>query len=131
MKLFWNKTELEEKFVLTEAEINLLSKRSNANKFGVAVLMKYVQHKRKYPSEKKEIPLDLVKYIANKLNISAEEYRYYKLDLRNSEYRKQRYIIRKYYSLKVRTKNTSVYIANKYNSYIFRWLGGECYSLPI
>ncbi len=38
MKLFWNKTELEEKFVLTEAEIKLLSKRSNANKLGMYLL---------------------------------------------------------------------------------------------
>ena len=100
MKLFWKKIELEEKFILTKAEINLLSKRSNTNKLGMAVLLKYVQHERKFPSEKKEIPLDLVKYIGNQLNISSKEYRYYKLDLRNSEFCKQRYIIRKYYSLK-------------------------------
>ena len=100
MKLFWNQIELEEKFILTKEENQLLINRTSVNKIGFAVLMKYVQYERRFPLKKKEIPISFVNFIANQINISSDMFKTYDLNLKNGEYRRQRAKIRKLYSIK-------------------------------
>ena len=51
MKLFWERSELEVSFILKDEEKELLTNRTNINKLGFAVLMKFVQYERRFPNK--------------------------------------------------------------------------------
>jgi len=100
MKLFWEQSELELYFTLNTEEKKLLAKRTDTNKLGCAVLMKFVQYDRKFPTKKNEIPHLLIKYIAEQLDLSHELFKNYSFNLNSGEYRKQRAIIRRFYNIR-------------------------------
>ncbi len=100
MKLFWEHSELELKFTLTDEEKSLLLNRTNTNKLGFAILMKFVQYERRFPNKIKEIPILLIKYISEQLKIPDDEFKKYNLDLKRREMQRQRAIIRKFYNVK-------------------------------
>ena len=100
MKLFWEQSELESNFTLNSAEKKLITNKTNINKLGFTVLMKYVQYEHRFPKKRKEIPVALIKFISVQLHISADTFKNYKLDLKNSEYKSQRAAIRKFYNIK-------------------------------
>ena len=100
MKLFWEQSELEVNFTLNTAERKILSNRTNVNKLGLAILMKYFQYEHRFPNKRKEIPILLIKYIAEQLNISAEEFKNYNIQTNKREIKRQRAIIRQFYNIR-------------------------------
>jgi len=100
MKLFWERSELEVSFILKDEEKELLTNRTNINKLGFAVLMKFVQYERRFPNKRKEIPIPLIKYISEQLKIPADEFKRYSLDIKRREIQRHRAAIRKFYNIK-------------------------------
>jgi len=100
MKLFWSQSELKENFTLNNKDLIVLANRGYKNRLGLAILMKYVQHERKFPSKRKEVPLQIVNYISVQLEIDPAEFKKYDFENNNREIKRHRAFIRKYYSLK-------------------------------
>ena len=100
MKLFWEQSELEVNFTLNTSERKILSNRTNVNQLGLAILMKYVQYEHRFPNKRKEIPIPLIKYIAEQLNISAEEFKNYNIQTNKREIKRHRAIIRQFYNIR-------------------------------
>ena len=90
MKLFWEQSELESNFTLNDKESKLLSNRTSINKLGLVILMKYVQYERRFPNKRKEIPIPLIKYIAEQLRIPTDEFKNYSLDINRREIQRHR-----------------------------------------
>jgi len=100
MKLFWDQSELELNFTLNAEETKLLAKRTDTNKLGLAILLKYVQLEHHFPKKRKEIPIPLIKYVADQLKIPAEKFKNYSIDINRREIQRHRIIIRDYCNIK-------------------------------
>ncbi|GLB61944.1 hypothetical protein NCCP133_40730 [Cytobacillus sp. NCCP-133] len=75
MKRNWNEEELLEHFMLLPNERHLvLSKKSNANRLGFAVLLKYFQQEARFPNKKQDVPEDIVQHLANQIDASIEDF---------------------------------------------------------
>ncbi|KIL73923.1 Tn3 family transposase [Bacillus badius] len=75
MKRNWNEEELLEHFMLLPNERHLvLSKKSNANRLGFAVLLKYFQQEARFPNKKQDVPKDIVQHLANQIDASIEDF---------------------------------------------------------
>lgn len=65
MKRNWSKKELDEHFTLLPSENHLvLSKKTDANRLGFAVLLKYFQQEAQFPSQKQDVPKVVVQHLA-------------------------------------------------------------------
>lgn len=75
MKRNWSQLELEEQFTLFPHEINLImSKRTNANRLGFAILLKYFQQEARFPNDKQDIPTAVVQYVANQIDVAVTDF---------------------------------------------------------
>ncbi|WP_305927772.1 Tn3 family transposase [Bacillus mycoides] len=75
MKRNWSQIELEEQFSLFPNEINLImNKRTNANRLGFAILLKYFQQEARFPNDKHDVPTVVVQYVANQINASVTDF---------------------------------------------------------
>ena len=75
MKRNWSQLELEEQFTLFPNEINLImSKRTNANRLGFAILLKYFQQEARFPNDKQDIPTAVVQYVANQIDAVVTDF---------------------------------------------------------
>ncbi|MGW5983867.1 Tn3 family transposase [Bacillus mycoides] len=77
MKRNWSQIELEEQFSLFPNEINLImNKRTNANRLGFAILLKYFQQEARFPNDKHDVPTVVVQYVANQINAAVTDLLY-------------------------------------------------------
>ncbi len=68
MKKSWTEEELLENYMLLPNERHLvLSKKTNANRLGFAVLLKYFQKEARFPSEKQDISKGIVQHLAHQI----------------------------------------------------------------
>nr|WP_255258009.1 DUF4158 domain-containing protein [Bacillus toyonensis] len=75
MKRNWSQIELEEQFSLFPNEINLImNKRTNANRLGFAILLKYFQQEARFPNDKHDVPTVVVQYVANQIDIAGTDF---------------------------------------------------------
>lgn len=79
MKKNWNEDELLADFVLMPNELHLsMVNKTEANRLGFALLLKYFQQEAKFPSKKQDVPKVIIEYIAKQLDVPPnrfEEYR--------------------------------------------------------
>lgn len=85
MKRQWDAEELVENFTLLPTEMALLSNKSEENRLGFAVLLKFFQMEAKFPRTKQEIPKQIVSYIARLLSVSPKQYGEYSFNGRTIE----------------------------------------------
>jgi TnpA family transposase len=71
MKRNWVLEDLIEHFTIMPNEQAQLSNKAGATRLGFAVLFKFFQYEAKFPSNKGDIPKDVLLYIAKQLNLEA------------------------------------------------------------
>ncbi len=74
VKANWDTEELIENWTLLPTELNLVSSKVGANQIGFAVLLKYFQIYARFPNSTKEIPDNIISYIAQQLQIPSDSY---------------------------------------------------------
>ncbi len=84
MKRQWDATELIENFTLLAEEMALLENKSEENRLGFAVLLKFFQISARFPRNKQEVPKVVVSYIARLLGLSPRQYSQYEWEGRTS-----------------------------------------------
>ncbi|NEO34416.1 MAG: Tn3 family transposase [Symploca sp. SIO3C6] len=77
MKRNWQPEELIEHWTLLPSELALLTKKTATNRLGIALLLKYFQYEGHFPTSKTEIPLDVIRYLAELLEVSPHKFDYY------------------------------------------------------
>jgi hypothetical protein len=77
LKRQWDATELVEHFTLMPEEMALLENKSEENRLGFAVLLKFFQLEARFPRAKHEVPKLVVSYIASLLGLSSRLYKQY------------------------------------------------------
>ena len=84
MKQRWTSDELNNYWTLTNEETELVNKTSKTdyNRIGYAVLLKYFQIEGKFPHRKQEIPDVVVEHIAQQLKVQSNEFKRYELQER-------------------------------------------------
>jgi len=86
MKRQWLPDELVEHFTLTPSELDLLTNRTGSTRLGFAVLLKCFQHEGRFPRYRYEVPLAVVDFVAQQLDLSAALLREYKWKGRSIKY---------------------------------------------
>ncbi len=91
---FLSKNELIEYFTLSQSERNLLPNiREEKNQIGFAILLKSFIYLGYVPKEKHEIPLAVVTFIANQIDINIDKFKNY--GWKNRVWKRHLSIIRK------------------------------------
>lgn len=75
MKRNWDTKELEDHFTILPSERHLVMvKKTNANRLGFAVLLKYFQQEARFPNQKQDVPSVVVQHLADQVNASIEDF---------------------------------------------------------
>lgn len=77
MKRNWQPEELVEHWTLLPNELGLLIQRTDSNRLGFALLLKFFQSTGRFPQQRQEIPTSVVRYVAKQLNLSPSSYANY------------------------------------------------------
>ncbi|MEM9541181.1 MAG: Tn3 family transposase [Cyanobacteria bacterium P01_E01_bin.42] len=77
MKCNWQPEELIEHWTLLPDELALLTKKTDVNRLGMALLLKYLQYEGRFPISKSEIPKEAIAYVAQLLKIDPEKFARY------------------------------------------------------
>jgi TnpA family transposase len=77
MKRRWNRDELIETFTLQPDEVALLTSRTDHNRLGFAVLLKFFEHEGCFPQHSSEVPDALISYLAEQLSVPKEAFNQY------------------------------------------------------
>ena len=88
MKKNWDLEELIESFTFMPNELDLLKDKTKETQLGFAVLFKFFQYKARFPSNKKEVPKDIISFISKQLNLKSILFDSYKWDGRTIMYHK-------------------------------------------
>lgn len=74
MKRNWQPEELIEHWTLIPTELDLLTKKTDNSRLGIALLLKYFQYEGRFPTSKADIPRDVVCYVAQLLKIPPDKF---------------------------------------------------------
>jgi TnpA family transposase len=111
MKRQWSDEELTESWTLSTAETKLLSNVSNANKLGVALLLKFFEMEGRFPVLKGDVPKAVIKFLAVKLGVSIEDWFDFEYDWQGRNSRNHRSFIRSYFGFRESTVADSDQVA--------------------
>jgi len=116
LKKSWTEEELLENYMLLPNERHLvLSKKTNANRLGFAVLLKYFQKEARFPSEKQDISKDIVQHLAHQIDALPEDFfEHYRWGGKERSYTDHRKIIRDLFGFRE--------ITSKDNLQLIQWL---------
>jgi hypothetical protein len=78
LKSQWEIDELIEHFILRPEEFALLSGSSAVNQLGLAVLLKFFQYEARFPTSPKEVPDEIIDFLARQLGLDAALFADYK-----------------------------------------------------
>ncbi len=88
MKRNWATDELIEVFTLTPNNHELLGNKAGATRLGFAILLKFFQIEAKFPTNRNEIPHDVVLFIAKQVRLPQSLFDKYKWGGRSFIYHK-------------------------------------------
>lgn len=94
MKQLWDRNDLEERFTLTETEMDLLPGRSSVNTLGFSILLKYLQNEGHFPEKKSRIPKMIILFMAEQLSLDPGDFERFRWNGR--EHKRQKAEIRKF-----------------------------------
>ncbi len=99
MKKNWTEDEILANFMLMPNELHLsMGNKTEVNRLGFAVLLKYFQQEAKFPSKKQDIPKTMIEYIAKQLGTSPDRFDEYSWDGKEKTYTRHRKNIRGFFS---------------------------------
>ena len=115
MKRNWQPEELVEHWTLLPDELALLVNKSNHNRLGFALLLKFFQLEARFPYYQHEVPQVVISQVAKQLGVIAEIY--LKYDWNGRTIKRHRAQIRNIFGFREATAKDSQYIA--------QWLTGQ------
>jgi len=122
MKRNWSLEELIEHWTILPKEQKLLSKKSGTNKLGLALLLKFYKYQGRFPALKREIPLPVVSFVAQQLNIDSRKFDKYNFDGRTIKI--HRAMIRNFLRIREATlldqEDLKKWLANQVLAYEFK-----------
>jgi hypothetical protein len=86
MKRHWTHDELEAEWRVWPDEDLLIKDKRGSTRIGFAVLLKFFQHEGRFPSDPKEVPSEIVTYLAGQVGVEAEAWATYPWEGRSVEY---------------------------------------------
>jgi TnpA family transposase len=86
MKREWHVEELIEHWTMLPQEHKLLGNKSGPTRLGFVVLLKYFQYEGRFPRHPREVPSEIVTYIAQQLALEPETWNHYDWDGRAIKY---------------------------------------------
>lgn len=86
MKRHWTHDELEAEWRVWPDEESLIKDKRGSTRIGFAVLLKFFQHEGRFPSDPKEVPSEVVNYLAGQVGVGAEAWAAYPWEGRSVEY---------------------------------------------
>lgn len=86
MKRHWELDELVEHWTLLPNELALVGNKTDPNRLGFAVLLKFFQIEARFPVEPQEVPDVVVQYIAQLVGVLPEKYGEYDWNGRTTKY---------------------------------------------
>lgn len=99
MKQDWEVEELIEYWTLLPSEMALLRNKTGAKRIGFAVCFKYFQLFSQFPEDLPQIPVVVINYIANQINVSSSLYLEYDWQERSSRYHREQ--IREFFGFRL------------------------------
>ena len=105
MKRNWKKEELEQQWTLFSLERELLKGRTGATRLGFAVLMKFFQVEGRFPENPREVAKEVIRFIADQLELSHKAWREYPWGKRTATYHRDE--IREFFSFRKGLKEDS------------------------
>ncbi len=101
LKRNWTEEELLTDFILMPDELNLLmGNRTEANRLGFALLLKYFQQEAKFPTTKQDIPRVIIEYIAKQIDVSPDKFEEYGWGGKEKTYTRHRNTIREFFGFR-------------------------------
>ena len=88
MKKNWDLEELIEYITFMQNELDLLKDKTKETQLGFAILFKFFQYEARFPSNKKEVPKDIISFISKQLNLKSILFDSYKWNGRTIMYHK-------------------------------------------
>ncbi len=86
MKRRWTVDELVDHWTLHVDELSMAaSARTASNQLGVALLLKWFQHEGQFPKRKQDVPLEVIDFLAQQLNVEPGMFKSYPLQGRTVE----------------------------------------------
>ena len=98
MKRNWELDELIEHFTLIPQEMRLIGTKTGEIRLGFAVMLKYFQYEGQFPTQKNQIPLVVVDYIAKQINCASELFLLYDWSARVTSYHRSQ--IREFFGVR-------------------------------
>ena len=95
MKRNWTRDQLEQQWILFSKEQKLLKNKTGPTRLGFAVLMKYFQVAGRFPDNPGEVPRDVIRFIADQIDIPWKVWRKYQWNGRAAQYHRSE--IREYF----------------------------------
>lgn len=86
MKRHWTHDELEAKWKIWPNEWPLIKDKRGSTQLGFAVILKFFQHEGHFPSDPKDVPSEIVAYLARQVGVEAEVWAEYPWSGRSIEY---------------------------------------------
>jgi TnpA family transposase len=86
MKRNWQPEELVEHWTLLTDDLALLANKTEQNRLGFALLLKFFQLEARFPQQAQEIPLVVVDYVARQVGVAPEKYSKYDWQGRTIKY---------------------------------------------
>ncbi|MBV8607386.1 MAG: Tn3 family transposase [Singulisphaera sp.] len=85
MKRYWDEQELAEHWSLTAEEWELLARRTDRSRLGLAILLKFFQVEGRFPRDRKEVPAAVRDHLADQLGVEPDAFAEYDLAGRSSK----------------------------------------------
>ena len=89
MKHCWDPNELLEHWTLTSAELAFLQTRTEPNRLGFALLLKFFQIEGRFPRRLAEVPEEVLDYVSQHVGVKPEQAVNYDWDGRSAKYHRQ------------------------------------------
>lgn len=70
----WSREELLEHWTLLPRELALLTQKKKPNRLGFAIILKFYQYEGQFPSNKREIPHQVIGYVADQLKVDPQQF---------------------------------------------------------
>lgn len=101
MKRNWQPEELIEHWTLLPNELALLANKTDHNRLGFALLLKFFQYAARFPNHQQEMPSAVIDYVALQVGVSPQLYENYDWQGRSVKYHRAQ--IREFFSFREAT----------------------------
>ncbi|MFC1759421.1 DUF4158 domain-containing protein [Planctomycetota bacterium] len=85
MKRQWSEQELGDRWSISHDEFELLKQRTGQNRIGFAALLKFFSVEGRFPTERREVPVAAIEYLAEQVGVEADAFASYTLTGRTCE----------------------------------------------